>query len=208
MRRDRGCYSRIRPRLINFKNSERVCCWVRKSPIIWLVTATVFCFSTPAHHHAKVLRLDDDTNALRVKLLHERFGNLHGQMLLHLQAATEGIHDARDFAEAHDLLVGDVADVALTEERQEVMFAERKKVDVLDDHHLVVINREQRAVEQMVHVLPVAPCHELPCLSHARRCVAETVACGVFAQRDQHLRHQGFHIGDVGRPAIALHARF
>ena len=54
------------------------------------------------------------------------------------------------------LPLGNVGDVTLAEERQQVMLAQTVEVDVLDDHHLVIIDREQRVVEHRVDVGGVA----------------------------------------------------
>ena len=51
---------------------------------------------------------------------------------------------------------GNVGDVALAEERQQVVLAQAVEVDVLDDHHLVIIDGEQRVVEHRVDVGGVA----------------------------------------------------
>ena len=50
------------------------------------------------------------------------------------------------------LAVRNVGDVALAEERQQVMLAQAVEVDVLDDHHLAIIDREQRVVQHLVDV--------------------------------------------------------
>ena len=66
--------------------------------------------------------------------------HLMREPLLHLQPPREDVDQPRDLAEADHLLLRDVGDVALAEERQQVVLAEAVEVDVLDDHHLAVIN--------------------------------------------------------------------
>ena len=46
--------------------------------------------------------------------------------------------------------------MTLAEKRQQVVFAETVEVDVLDDHHLVIIHGEQRVVQHAVHVGGIA----------------------------------------------------
>ena len=64
------------------------------------VTVRELCFSTPAHHHAEVGRLDDDADAAGLQHVHDRVGDLVGEPLLHLQPAGEHVHDARGLGEA------------------------------------------------------------------------------------------------------------
>ena len=51
---------------------------------------------------------------------------------------------------------GNVGDVALAEERQQVMLAQAVEVDVAHDHHLAIIDAEERAVQHLVDVGVVA----------------------------------------------------
>jgi len=46
--------------------------------------------------------------------------------------------------------------VALPKKRQQMMLAQAVEIDVLDDHHLAVVDREQRAVQDLVDVGVVA----------------------------------------------------
>ena len=75
----------------------------------------------------------------------------------------------RNLAEADDLCARDVGDVALAEERQQVVLAQAVEIDVLDDHHLAVVDGEQRVVEHFVDVHVVAARQELEGLFDALR---------------------------------------
>lgn len=66
-----------------------------------------------AHHHAQVARLHDDSDALRVKDLHNGVGNLLGEALLNLQPPGEHLGDARELGEPDDGIGGDVANMHL-----------------------------------------------------------------------------------------------
>ena len=79
-------------------------------------------------------------------------GDLVGHPLLQLQPAREDVDQPRNLAEADHLAVRDVGDVALAEERQQVMLAQAVEVDVAHDHHLAIIDAEQRAVQHGVDV--------------------------------------------------------
>ena len=86
----------------------------------------------------------------------DRVGDLVRQPLLDLQPAREHFDQPRNLAQADHLAVRDVRDVALAEERQQVVLAQAVEVDVLDDHHLVIIDGEQRVVEHRIDVGRVA----------------------------------------------------
>ena len=84
--------------------------------------------------------LHDDGDAERRDLLLDHLGDLMREPLLHLQPAREHVDETRNLAEADHPLLRDVGDVAFAEERQQVVLAQAVEVDVLDDHHLAVIN--------------------------------------------------------------------
>ena len=72
-----------------------------------------------AHHHAHVLGLDHDRHAERLQRLLDAVADLDREPLLHLQAARERVHDARDLGQPDDVAVRDIGDVRLAEERQQ-----------------------------------------------------------------------------------------
>ena len=108
------------------------------------VTATEFCFSTPRIIMQRCMASITTPTPRGLDHLLDRLGDLDGEPLLHLQPAREHVHEARDLREADDLAVGEVGHVGLAEERQQVVLAHREDVDVLDDHHLVVGDGEER----------------------------------------------------------------
>ncbi len=109
-----------------------------------------------AHHHAQVPCLDHHAHALRLDDLLDGFGDLRGQPLLHLQAAREDLDQARQLAQPDHFALRNVGDVHLAEEGQQVMFAEAEHLDVLHDHHLVVVDVEQRAFQQLFRIFAIA----------------------------------------------------
>ena len=90
-----------------------------------------------AHHHAQVPRLDDHADALGFEVVHQRAGDLVGQALLQLQTARVKIRQTRQLADAQDAALGDIADMAPAEKRQQVVLAEAEDLDILDDDHVV-----------------------------------------------------------------------
>ena len=130
----------------------RVRCWSRNAPSMALVMVYEFCFSTPriAMHRCVPSQTTATPSGLIFSVIVAR--DLVGHALLQLQPAREDVDQARDLAEADHLAVRDVGDVALAEERQQVMLAHAVEVDVADDHHLAIIDAEQRAIEHFVDV--------------------------------------------------------
>ena len=110
------------------------------------VTATEFCFSTPRMIMQKCMASITTPTPRGLDRLLDRLRDLHGQPLLHLQPAREHVHEARDLGEADHLALRDVGHVGLAEEGQQVVLAQAEDVDVLDDHHLVVGDGEERLV--------------------------------------------------------------
>ena len=88
---------------------------------------------------------------------------------------------------------GNVGDVALAEERQQVVLAQAVEVDVLHDHHLAVIDGEQRVVEDFVDVHAVAAREELEGLLDALRGVQQPFAAGIFSELGQELPYERLH---------------
>jgi hypothetical protein len=76
-------------------------------------------------------------------------GDLFGEPLLDLQAAREQIDQPRQLAHPHHTTVGNVADVATTEERQQVVLAKAVQLDVAGDHHVVRLLDEDRLLDDL-----------------------------------------------------------
>src|SRR5688572_10070465 len=140
-----------------------------------------------AHGHAQMGRLDDDRDAERLELLHQRLGDLRREPLLHLQPAREDVDDAGDLAQPDDLAVRNVGHVAFAEERQQVMLAEAVHVDVAHHHHFIVGNVEERAVDDFVHVRAVPARQKAERLLDATRRLGEALAVGVLTKRGEQL---------------------
>src|SRR3990172_133370 len=105
-----------------------------------------------AHDHAQVRRLDDHPPALGVEPIFDEVGDLLGHALLDLEPPCEHLDDARQLREADHLVARDVRHGRLAEEREEVVLAERVELDVLDDHHLGVLDLEDGAVEESIRI--------------------------------------------------------
>ena len=138
-----------------------------------------------AHHHAEMLRLDDDADALRLRLGHDGVCDLLCHALLNLQAAREHVDDAGELRDAEHLALRDVADRALAVERQHVVLAHRVELDVLQDHHVVRAGREVRAVHDGLHLLPVALRQERKRLRDPHGGFLQPLAIRILPQLDQ-----------------------
>ena len=143
-----------------------------------------------AHHHAEVLRLDDDADAFCASLGHHRVRDLLGHALLYLKPPRVHVDYARELRDAKHLALGYVADRALAVERQHVVLAERVELDVLQDHHVVRARLEPRAVHDLGDVLPVAARQERKRPRDPLGGLLESVACGVLAKLDEELLHE------------------
>src|SRR6185503_17898530 len=146
-----------------------------------------------AHRHAQVRRLDDHRHAQRMQFRLERLGNLGGQPLLHLQPAGKDIDDAWDLAQADHAAVRNVSHVALAEERQQVMLAEAVHIDVAHDHHLVVLDGEQRAVDDVIDVGAITAREKAERLLNPARGLDEPLAFRILAERLQQLADEFLH---------------
>ena len=80
---------------------------------------------------------------------------------------------------------GNVGDVALAEERQQVVLAQAVEVDVRDDHHLAIIDGEQRAVQHVVDVGRVAAREKPQRLLDPLRRLDQPLARRILAELDQ-----------------------
>src|SRR5690242_1383807 len=99
------------------------------------------------HHHAKMPSFNDHTDSNRFNGVLNRVGDLLGQPFLNLQAASEDIHQARNFAESDHAPFGQIGNMNFAEERQHVMLAEAEDFDIFHDNHLVVIHIEKGAAQ-------------------------------------------------------------
>ena len=137
--------------------------------------------------------LADHRHTERVDLLTNGLGNLIRHPLLYLQPPREYVDEPGDLAETDHARLRNVGDVALAEERQQVMLAQTIEVDVLHDDHLVVVHREERVVEHFVDVGAVAAGQKRERLLDALRSTHQPLASRVFPELNQQLANQIVH---------------
>lgn len=142
-------------------------------------------FLNAAHHHAEVAGLDNHADPLGFQDCIQRIADLLPQPFLNLQTPCKNIDDPGYFAQSDDEFVRDVSDVHFSEERQEVMFAERVTFDVFDDDHAVGVRRKERSVDDFFQALFVAGCEEREGIRAALRRAPEPLSLRVLADRPE-----------------------
>src|SRR5579864_9375670 len=148
-----------------------------------------------AHHHAEVARLNDHADTLGLDDFLDSLCDLGGEALLDLQATREEFDQAWNFAEADDFAVRNVSHVHLSEERQHVVLAEAEHLDVFHDHHFVIRDGEERALQERFGVFVIAPGEEVESFVNPLGCAKETFAHGILAQTHEHFADEVFKGG-------------
>src|SRR5215831_13744763 len=100
-------------------------------------------FLHTTHHHAKVARFDDDSDALRLDHFLNRLGDLRRKAFLDLQAPREQFYETWDFAQSDHPSVGNVGYVHFAKKRKHMVLTQAEHLDVFHDHHLVVTDSKQ-----------------------------------------------------------------
>ena len=88
----------------------------------------------------------------------------------------------RNLAQPDDASGRQVGDVNLSEEGQQVVFAHAEELNILDDHHLVVLDLEQRSIDDFLNVGGVAAGQKTQRLFGTLRRAAQTLAIGILAE--------------------------
>jgi hypothetical protein len=104
------------------------------------------------HHHTKMPGLDHNADALRIQAHHQDVGDFFCKSFLYLESPGVYVDNPGNFAQADNLAVWHVCDMALAIERQKMVFAQAVKVDILDNNHLVVLFCKERTVDNLTRV--------------------------------------------------------
>ncbi len=81
---------------------------------------------------------NDNRDGLGLEVLPDAVGHLRGQPFLHLKPARKAMEHARELADADHLVVGQIGDRSLADDRRKVVLAMRLKRNVLEKDDLVV----------------------------------------------------------------------
>src|SRR5205085_4217583 len=112
-------------------------------------------FFHATHHHAEVFRINDDRYSVGTQCFHQGVRDLGCEILLDLKSARKNVHNARDFGQADYFSIGNVGDMSATDERQQMMFAHRVKLDVFHENDLARLRIENRAIDDVLDRLTV-----------------------------------------------------
>ena len=174
-------------------NSWRVSTLVRKTPKHRRRGYPGVLFFHPAHPHAQVLGLQHHGDTQWVELFHQRGRDLGRHALLDLKPARVDFDQPRKFGQTDDVMAGQIGDMCLAHEGQQVMFAQGIEVNVpADDYLLVILFDEQRAVDHRLGVLRVAAGEELVGLDHPGWCALQTFPFGILADMPDQATNRAF----------------
>src|SRR5271165_3260103 len=148
-----------------------------------------------AHHHAEVARFNDYAHAQRLNRLLNRLGDLHRQTLLHLKPARKDFYQPRHLAQTDYLAFWNIRNVHFAEERQDMVLAKAEHLNVLYDHHLVVIHAEESTPQDLFGIFPVAFGEVLQRLRVTLWSLRQSLAIRLFSQPHEHLARQFFKAG-------------
>ena len=139
-----------------------------------------------ARGHALVGRLDDDADAFRIQHVPDAVGDLRRHLFLDLEAPRKGLHDPREFADADDLVVRQIAHVRAPDDRRHVVFAVRLETDITQHDHLVVtVDFLESALQVLDRILLVAAEPVLVGRHDALRRVQQAFPARVIARPEQ-----------------------
>src|SRR6478672_13759838 len=103
-----------------------------------------------------MLCLNHHGNSARVEGLHERVCHLESKVFLDLQSARKYVHNACHLGKTDDFSIWNVGNVRPADKREQVMFAQGIKFNILDQYNLARIGIEKRIVDDFLETLPVA----------------------------------------------------
>ncbi len=135
--------------------------------------------------------LQHDADATCVEFAHEQIGQFLRHPLLNLRPTSQHLDGSCQLAQADDLAIGQVGDVGLAQEGEQVMLAHRLEADVPDQDHLIVLDRE-RLLEQFAGVLVQAGEDLGVHASHPCGRLLQALPVGVLADGDQDLTNGSF----------------
>ena len=92
---------------------------------------------------------------------------LYGKSLLDLKPPGISLYDTGELAEAGNLSVRDICDMAFANERKHVVLAHREEFDVLHNDHLLVFFVKNRRFDNLFPVLAIPLGEKLEGLGHS-----------------------------------------
>mmetsp|Transcript_24844 Transcript_24844/g.65528 ORF Transcript_24844/g.65528 Transcript_24844/m.65528 type:complete len:277 (+) Transcript_24844:203-1033(+) len=145
-----------------------------------------------SHRHAHVVALHDDRHPSGLHLAHQRGCNLLREPLLDLQPPRVEVRNPRELGEAEHDAAGEVTDVYPAVEGQQVVLAQRVKLDVAHDDHpahgarrISLVDAKLGVADDIAQLASVARREEAQRLGGAQRRSHQALARGVLADRVQ-----------------------
>jgi hypothetical protein len=127
-------------------------------------------------------------------------------LFLDLKTTSEEVNDACDLGEANHLAIGDVSDVGPPDEWEEMMFAHRIELDVLDHYDFARVGIENRAIDHVLDTQPITLGEKLEGTGGPSGRFRETLPMSIFAHRIKQICEDAFHFPDAIRPQpVPLH---
>ena len=114
--------------------------------------------------------------------MHHCIGDLAAEVFLDLQAARIHVDNPRNLRQAQHFAAWDIRHMRLADKRQQVVFAQRVQLDVLDQHHFAVVGAEQGTVGDFFQRLFIAAAKVLHCLGGTLWRVEQALAGNVLAE--------------------------
>ena len=108
-----------------------------------------------------MLRFYYHGHARGLQAIHERLGDLGCKILLDLQTPREDIDNARHFGEANHFPIWKVSNMRATGEGQQMVLAQRIKLNVFDQNNLTGTRFENGPVDDLIEILPITLCEKL-----------------------------------------------
>ena len=143
-----------------------------------------------------MLGLDGDGDAVGLEAVHHDVGDLGGEALLELGAASDGVDEASEFGDADDAPAGDVGDVGCAAEGEKVVLADGEEGNIAEDDHFVVALVEAD-LEEGGGVDAASAEDFLEGGGDTAGGFAEAFAVGVFAEGEEEFADGGFGAGEV-----------
>ncbi|MNQ94424.1 hypothetical protein D3C85_1099420 [compost metagenome] len=129
-----------------------------------------------------MLGLDHHGNTQGTGDLRDGIGDLAAEVFLDLQAAGIHVDDTRDLGQAQHFTVGNIGNVRLADERQQMVFAQRIQFDVPHQDHFTVIGAEQGTIGDLFQGLFITAAKVLHGFGGALWRVAQAFAGYILAK--------------------------
>ena len=128
-----------------------------------------------------MLRIDHDSNAMRIQVLPDALCDLGGQALLNLQPLGKTVQHACKLRDAHHPVTGQVGNGCLPDNRRHVMLAMGLKRYVLEqDNFIIAANLFERARQMQARVFAIPAAIFPPGTADTARRIQKALPIGII----------------------------